>query len=274
MTPEYDVAISFSGEDRQFAQQIADFLTNEFGLLVFYDDYEQAKLWGAYLTERLLSIYRDKSAYCLVLVSKHYKEKRYTMHEWRSAQERAFLTPDKDYLLLVQLDDTRLEGQFETMGYIDGRTTSARTISRLVFEKAGDFSQLATFVRLADQKYREGLYEEALSNVMNSKFDSDIDALRVRANSFAKLRRYKDSVDAFDAIVRIRPQDFLAHFHLGIYCYRLADFSRAVHHYEIADSLSPGHPTIQSDLPMARTMLRAMKFKKNTSKWLRKIFRQ
>jgi tetratricopeptide (TPR) repeat protein len=206
-----------------------------------------------------LSIYRDKSSYCLVLVSKHYKEKRYSKHEWRSAEERALLTPDKDYILLVQLDDTKLDGQFETMGYVDGRTTTARTISRLVFEKAGDFGKLANLVRLADQKYREGLFEEALSNVVDTRFDNDIDALRVRANSLAKLHRYKDSVTAFDEIIRIRPKDFLAHFHLGIYNYRLANFARSVHHYEIANLISPDHPTIQSDLPMARAMLLASK---------------
>jgi tetratricopeptide (TPR) repeat protein len=259
MTPEYDVAISFAGEDRAFAEQLADFLLNEFGLLVFYDDYEQAKLWGTHLTERLMSIYRDRSAYCLVLISKHYKEKRWARHEWRSAQERAFLTPDKEYLLPVRLDETKLDGLFETLGYIDGKTSSARTIARLVFEKAGDFSRLATVVRLADQKYREGLVEDALSAVLDPVFDHDVDALRVRANSFAKLRRYKESVEAFDAIVSRRPRDFLAHFHLGIYCYRLANFARSVHHYEIADTISPGHPTIESDLPMARAKLEAQR---------------
>jgi hypothetical protein len=182
MIPEYDVAISFAGEDREFAQKIADFLVNEFGLLVFYDDYEQAKLWGVHLAERLMSIYRDQSAYCLVLISKHYKEKRWTKHEWRSAQERAFLIPDREYLLPVRLDETKLDGLFETMGYIDGRTNSARTIARLVFEKSGDFSKIATSVRLADQKYREGLFEEAMSIVLDPKFDNDIDAMRVRAN--------------------------------------------------------------------------------------------
>lgn len=274
MTPEYDVAISFAGEDRGLALLIADFLTNEFGLLVFYDDYEQAKLWGAYLPERLLSIYRDKSAYCLVLVSKHYKEKRYTKHEWRSAQERALLAPDKDYILLVQLDDTKLDGQFETMGYVDGRVASARTISRLVFEKAGDFSKIATLVRLADQKYRESLFEEALSIVIDKRFDNNIDALRVRANSFAKLRRYKESVDTFDEIIRIRPNDFLAHFHLGIYCYRLSNFYRSVHHYEVADKISPNHPTIQSDLPMARARLLISEPKRILTLCLRSIFKR
>src|SRR5258708_1947044 len=142
MLPEYDVAISFAGEDRPFAEQLADLLSNEFHLSVFYDDYEQAKLWGAFLTEKLLEIYRDKAQYCIVLISQDYKAKRWTKHEWRSAQERAFREPDKTYVLPVRLDDTTLDGLFNTIGFIDARKYSARTIARLVFEKVGDFSKL------------------------------------------------------------------------------------------------------------------------------------
>ena len=152
MPPEYDVAISFAGEDRAFAEQLADLLTNEFSLAVFYDDYEQAKLWGAFLTEKLLEIYRDKAQYCVVLISDHYKVKRWTRHEWRSAQERAFSEPEKNYILPVRLDDTSLDGLFNTMGFIDARKHSVRTIARLVFEKVGDFSKVSSVLRLADQK--------------------------------------------------------------------------------------------------------------------------
>src|SRR2546428_11793889 len=68
--------------------------------------------------------------------------------------------------------------------------------------------------------------------------------------------KYLEAIRAFDAVIKERPNDFTAHFHLGIYCYRLGDFKRSVHHYEIADRLSPNHPTIQSDLPAARERLR------------------
>jgi hypothetical protein len=38
---EFDVALSFAGEDRQVAESLADGLRN-FGVRVFYDRYEQA----------------------------------------------------------------------------------------------------------------------------------------------------------------------------------------------------------------------------------------
>lgn len=93
-------------------------------------------------------------AKCQLLVFSSYKEKRWTRHEWRSAQERAFLQPDTEYLLPVRLVDTTLDGLIDTLGYIDGRTNSMRKIARLTFEKVGDFTQSLAKIRLADQKYR------------------------------------------------------------------------------------------------------------------------
>jgi hypothetical protein len=48
-TFQYDVALSFAGEDRQYVSDIADRLRNN-GIRVFYDLYEQATLWGKDLT--------------------------------------------------------------------------------------------------------------------------------------------------------------------------------------------------------------------------------
>src|ERR1700730_12074365 len=41
---EFDVALSFAGEDRQVAESLANDLV-EFGVRVFYDRHEQASLW-------------------------------------------------------------------------------------------------------------------------------------------------------------------------------------------------------------------------------------
>lgn len=47
---DYEVAISFAGEDRGVAEQIAGLLKDE-GITVFYDKYEEADLWGKDLYE-------------------------------------------------------------------------------------------------------------------------------------------------------------------------------------------------------------------------------
>ena len=57
---EYDIALSFAGEDRKQAEEIAELLV-ERNITVFYDLYEQANLWGKDLYQHLQSVYRDKS---------------------------------------------------------------------------------------------------------------------------------------------------------------------------------------------------------------------
>ena len=256
MVAEYDIAISFAGEDRAHAEALADFLTNEFKFHVFYDDYEQAKLWGSFLPEKLLSIYRDKARACVVLISEHYKLKRWTTHEWRAAQERALNEPNSDYILPVRLDDTVLDGLFTSLGFIDARKHSMRSVARMIFEKIGDVLTQSGLVRLADQQYREGLIDEALETASFAPDQSDVGLLRVKGNAYGKKAMYVEAIECFEKIVNSMPRDFTAHFHLGIYNFRLGRYEESVRHYEIADALSPNHPTIQTDLPFARKGLR------------------
>lgn len=51
----YDVVIPFAGEDRSVAESIASNLITS-GINVFYDEYEQANLWGKDLYAHLTKI--------------------------------------------------------------------------------------------------------------------------------------------------------------------------------------------------------------------------
>ena len=42
---EFDIALSFAGEDREYVDQVANLLRNA-GVKVFYDLFEEANLWG------------------------------------------------------------------------------------------------------------------------------------------------------------------------------------------------------------------------------------
>src|SRR5262245_38670368 len=86
---EYDVALSFAGENRALAEELATALKSE-GVKVFYDRYEEANLWGKDLYQHLQEVYRDKAKYCIIFVSKEYSNKLWTRHELRQAQARAF----------------------------------------------------------------------------------------------------------------------------------------------------------------------------------------
>jgi hypothetical protein len=43
---EYDVALSFAGEQRDYVREVAKVLAEEYGLKVFFDEFEEDKLWG------------------------------------------------------------------------------------------------------------------------------------------------------------------------------------------------------------------------------------
>jgi len=113
---EYDVAISFAGEQRAEAEAIADCLKSA-GVKVFYDRYEQADLWGKNLYEHLSDVYQKKARYCLMLVSAAYAAKVWPTHERRNAQARALLQ-STEYILPVRFDETEIPGLPGTVGYL------------------------------------------------------------------------------------------------------------------------------------------------------------
>lgn len=114
---KYDVTLSFAGEDRAHAEALAERLRAS-GVKVFYDLYEQASLWGKDLYEHLHSVYSEQATHCVIFVSQHYAKKLWTTHERKAAQERAFKERGGEYILPIRLDETRLPGLSETIGYV------------------------------------------------------------------------------------------------------------------------------------------------------------
>ena len=133
MNKKYDIAISFAGADRSVALGIASELTSE-GVSVFYDEFEKADLWGKDLYEHLISIYKDNSKYCLMLLSESYSKKLWTSHERKAAQARAF-TENKEYILPLKLDDTEVTAILGTTGYIDYRSETDKSVAKLILKK-------------------------------------------------------------------------------------------------------------------------------------------
>lgn len=112
----YDVVLSFAGEDRAYVERIAKLLIEQ-DIKVFYDKFETANLWGKDLYQYLSDIYRTKAEFCVIFISKYYKEKNWTRHELKNAQNRAFID-NKEYILPIFIDDVELDGLNSTIGYI------------------------------------------------------------------------------------------------------------------------------------------------------------
>jgi len=87
MNYQYQVAISFAGENRAFAEAVAKGLRSN-GLEVFYDDFDPEKLWGEELPVKLGEIYSDESQFCIMILTKYYLEKIWTNVERQNAIQR------------------------------------------------------------------------------------------------------------------------------------------------------------------------------------------
>ena len=136
MIYEYDVALSFAGEQREFVREVAKILHENYQLKVFFDEFEESNLWGKNLYEYLYEIYSKKAKYVIIFVSREYKEKIWTNHERQASQERA-LKEKNEYILPVRFDDTAIPGLAETIAYIDATKYSPYDIAILFAKKYG-----------------------------------------------------------------------------------------------------------------------------------------
>ena len=134
---EYDVALSFAGKQRNYVRDVAKVLAEEYGLKVFFDEFEEDKLWGKNLYDYLYKIYSQKSKYVIIFVSKEYKEKIWTNHERQAAQERALHLKNNEYILPVKFDDTNIPGLYSTIKYLDAKKYSPYQIALLFAKKLG-----------------------------------------------------------------------------------------------------------------------------------------
>ncbi len=130
---DYDVCLSFAGEDRDYVREVADALQAK-GVRVFFDEYEAVNLWGKDLYEHLDEVYRRSARYCILFISSAYANKVWTSHERKSAQARA-LREGIEYILPARFDDTEIPGLRNTVGYVDLRGLSAVDFARMVAKK-------------------------------------------------------------------------------------------------------------------------------------------
>jgi hypothetical protein len=130
--PEFDVAVSFAGEQRDYVRQVVTRLRDE-GVRVFYDADEQAQLWGQNLLEVFDETYRSRAHRVLMFVSEAYARKNWPTAERRFALEGA-MESKGPYILPVRLDDTRVPGLPATTAYVDGRAKTGVEVADLTIE--------------------------------------------------------------------------------------------------------------------------------------------
>ena len=76
---EYDVCLSFAGEQRSFVHDVAA-LRKQKGVRVYFDDYEKPQLWGKDLYALLEAVYQHQARDCNLFASHAYASKVWTNH--------------------------------------------------------------------------------------------------------------------------------------------------------------------------------------------------
>ena len=132
---DYDVGLSFAGEQRDYVKQVASALKSR-GIRTFYDDYEEGTLWGKDLYAHLSEVYQHLCRYCVIFVSKEYAAKVWPNVERKSAQARA-LEEKKEYILPARFDDTDIPGVLSTVSYVDLNTKAPEELADLILAKVG-----------------------------------------------------------------------------------------------------------------------------------------
>lgn len=155
--PQYDVALSFAGEDRQHAERLAQLLS-AVGCRVFYDKHEQATLVGKDLYQHLSQVYSQMAKFCIIFISKRYVRKLWTRHELRAAQERAF-QERREYILPIRLDDTVLPSVLKTVAYVDLRETSSEETASMILNKLAAFNKVTPLRAVGDVFRDHGMLE-------------------------------------------------------------------------------------------------------------------
>lgn len=130
---EYDVALSFAGEDREYVAQVAEHLTS-LAVTVFYDQYETVELWGEDLAVHLGNVYSRDSHFVVMFASRHYAEKAWPNHERQHALAR-HLEGQTGRILPVRIDGSDIPGVPSTVGYLDARAVSPDKLAELIRQK-------------------------------------------------------------------------------------------------------------------------------------------
>ncbi len=130
---EWDVALSYAGEDLAYVEKVATCLKRK-GIKFFFAPFEKVDLWGKDLYTQLDVIYRKNARYCVMFLSEAYVGKAWPSHERRSAQARA-LEEKQEYLLPVRLDKVDVPGLPPTIGFVDGTTLSPTQVCRMIEKK-------------------------------------------------------------------------------------------------------------------------------------------
>ena len=132
---QFEVALSFPGEQRGYVERVADELERLLGEnTCFYDRYYESQLAQPSLDMLLQEIYGERSSLVVVFVCRDYDKKAWCGIEWEKIRERR-VVGDKREIMYVRLDSGDVAGMTRLDGYVDARERSPQDVARLIVER-------------------------------------------------------------------------------------------------------------------------------------------
>ena len=133
---EYDVALSFAGEHRDYVKKVAENLKS-MGIKVFYDEDKIVDNWGQSGIEVFSNVYSHQSRYVVMFTSKEYVEKFWTKIELSAALNRMFKA-NEVCILPVRLDNTPVPSLPADILFLRANEYTPAQLSAAIASKLGD----------------------------------------------------------------------------------------------------------------------------------------
>ncbi len=131
----FDVALSFPGEVRDYVKSIAEELERIVGPnSYFYDENYVGQLARPSLDNLLQDIYRNRSKLVVVFLCGKYEEKEWCGIEFRAIKD-IIMEKQHERIMFVKMDDGNVQGVFKTDGYVDGRVYNPSDIADFIQER-------------------------------------------------------------------------------------------------------------------------------------------
>lgn len=197
----YDVALSFSGKERDFVRRVKDYLEQR-EIFVFMDEDYPITIWGKDLKKTFDCIYDGHAKYYIIFVSKNYVESINTLYEF-SAILRNLYEKGTSEILQILLDDTTLNflppiGAIKISNY-DSVQAGKEIIKKLQGEPLDEIFLYLTqhldkgyhninSAKISCNKNQEGIY--CYSNSQDSRRCYKIQIQYIHINSFEKILIY------------------------------------------------------------------------------------
>ena len=133
---QFDVALSFPGEIRDYIEQVAEALERLIGPdSYFYDNNYLSQLARPSLDTLLQDIYLKRSKLVVVFLCKKYEEKQWCGIGFRAIRE-IIMAKEHEKVMFVKMDDGEVKGVFNTDGYIDGSIYSLTDVAGFIEERS------------------------------------------------------------------------------------------------------------------------------------------